>query len=999
MSWCRTSLGVFTCLFTALSLVVVSEAQELSFSIRSWRAEQGLPDNFVNQVVQDQRGYLWVGTAAGLARFDSVSFKEFRGLPDTTEFGYNIRDMAVSPSGSLLTLPASGGVVEWKDETPSVHPITASLSGTTLRDLFVEPGGAIWAGGEPTVLVRWENGVAQRFGTEEGINRRVNRISFAVDGRGRTWVASGEFLGWYHQGRLQRINQPMSEIGTAALIASARSGGVWIACAERLLRMENDRAVPVCGGEQWPARRAGIQCMVEDSLGRVWIGTRREGLYVFADGAIKKVALESRMVTSVIEDNEGNIWAATEGEGLCRLRPQTFTILNTKTGFSEDSSTSVCTDKSGAVWCANRNGGLVRYIDGVVQHYGAVSGGWLFASRVAVDSNGGIWMGSSSGVYRLDDGASQRLELLQPVMRGVNTLYGSRDGNMWVGSSLGLGYFHEGVYQQVENAPHRIDALAENSQGKIWMATSESHEARHQIRLFEYSAGRMNEALAPEEWSSGPIHVLYFDRKDSLWIGSAGGLVLKQGSRLTRFTTAQGLPDDLIAQILEDDAGYLWMAGRRALFRIKIDELQAVADGKLARGATALFGADDGLQDAAAPGGGQPRAWKGQDGRLWFTLHKGVVGFDPNSVALPRMPPPLYIEEVRLDQRVVRVFEPRLEVPAGVQRIKIRLAVLDYSHPEHVIVRYKLEGFDRDWIEVDRDRTASYARVPAGNYRLVVTAVNQSGVWAEQEASLLIGIAASWWQTGWFMAVVIVLAVAVVAWLARIWSVRKMRVRLERLEKEHALERERARIARNLHDELGGSLTQIGLLAERLRRHRNLEEIERTLGLLIRRTQGLATDLESIVWTVSPQNNSWDRLASFIGRYARLFFDGSGIECRLEGADAVPALPLEIEAQHEVLAISKEAMNNVLKHSKASTVTLRFQVVENVFELVIQDNGSGFEPSLKEHTERNGLHNMRTRAVELHGQITIESQPGAGTLITLRIPVQGGSVKPSARTN
>ena len=979
------------CIFASFSFVShAAGVEEQHFSIRSWRTEQGAPDNFINQVIQDKRGYIWIGTAAGLARFDSVSFKEFKNQPASSDFGYNIRDIALSPSGSLLTLPASGGVVEWKDEVASIHPVTASLAGTTLLDVFVEPGGAVWVGGEPTTLVRWENGITQRFGAADGINRRVNQISFAVDGRGRTWVASGEFLGWYHQGRLEPINQPSGEIGTALLIAPARSGGILIASAERLSRMENDRAVSIFEGDQWPARRAGIQCLLEDSAGRVWVGTRREGLFVFAGGVVRKVAMESRMITAIIEDTEGNIWVSTEGEGLCRVRPQTFTILNTKTGFAEDSSTSVCTDKTGAVWCANRNGGLVRYANGAVQHYGVVPGGWLFASRVATDSQGGIWLGSNNGVYRLN-AAFDRLDPVQPSMRAVQTLFGSRDGKMWVASSLGLGFFYDGIYQQVENAPHRIDALSENSEGKIWMATSESLEAHHQIRLFEYSDGRMNEVMAPAEWNSGPIHVLYFDRKDSLWIGSAGGLVLKQGSRFTRFTTAQGLPDDLIAQILEDDAGYLWMAGRHALFRVKIDELQAVADGKGTRVVTALFGADDGLQDAAAPGGGQPRAWKAQDGRLWFTFHKGVVGFDPGAVAVPRTPPPLYIDEVRLDQQVVRTFEPRLEVPAGVQRIRIRLAVLDYSHPEHVSVRYKLEGFDRDWIDVDQDRIASYARVPAGNYRLVVAATNQSGVWAEQESNLLIHVAAAWWQTRWFFFLVLVLAIALVAWLARIWSVRKMRVRLERLEKEHALERERARIARNLHDELGGSLTQIGLLAERLRRHRNLEEIEKTLGLLIRRTQGLATDLESIVWTVSPQNNSWDRLASFIGRYARLFFDGSGIECRLEGAETVPALPLAIEAQHEVLAISKEAMNNVLKHSKATTVTLTFQIVDHVFELRIQDNGMGFEPLLKEHAERNGLNNMRTRAAELNGRITIESHSGAGALVILCVPIQGGS--------
>ena len=963
------------------------------FSTRSWLVESGLPDNYVNQVVQDKHGYLWVGTAAGLARFDSVNFKEFRDPQTSAEFGYNIRDMAVDPDGALFTIPASGGVAVWKEGSMSVHPVTSALEGLTALDLFVEPDGAVWVGAEPATLIRWEKGRVSRFGQSDGINRRVNRISFATDGRGRTWVASGEFLGWYHDGKLVPLNQPMSEVGTALIIAPSRAGGLWIASAERLLRLDNDHATVVYDGPKWLAKRAGIQCLFEDSCGQLWIGTRRDGLYLYAGGEFRKISLASRMIQSVVEDTEGNIWVGTAGDGLCRLRLQTFTILDVQAGLIEDTSTSVCADPTGAIWCANRNGGLARYKGGAVQHFGATPSGWLFASRVAPDSEGNIWMGSNAGVYRITSEPTGKLELVQPSMRGVHILHGSRDGKMWVASTLGLGFFSDGKYTAVDSPPdglqYRIDALGENSQGAIWLATSEYRDARHQVRLLEYADGKLVERVAPGQWSLGPIHILYFDHNDSLWIGSAGGLVLKQGSKITRFSKANGLPDDFVTQIQEDGAGYFWMAGRQSLFRAKSDDLYAVAEGKSARVGAAIFGKDDGLQEAAAPGGGQPRSWKGPDGRLWFTLHKGVVGIDPATVVVPRASPPLYIEEVVLDQQSFPVPEPRLTIPAGVQQIKVRFSVLDFSHPEHVVLRYKLEGFEQGWNETDPDRTARYAHIPPGDYRLVVQAANQSGVWADKEASLLIHVAAAWWQTRWFFGAITLGAAALIAWAARIWAVRKLKVRLLRLEKEHALERERARIARNLHDELGGSLTQIGLLAERLKRHRNLEEIEKTLGLLIRRTQGLATDLESIVWTVSPQNNSWDRLASFIGRYARLFFNGTGIECRVEGAETVPALPLTIEAQHEALAICKEALNNALKHSKASAVTIRLAVSGDVFELIIQDNGSGFDPSLKEYSERNGLSNMSARSAELKGRLVIESSPGKGTSILLQVPLAG----------
>jgi len=216
---------------TSFECWAASTAQSLVFNVRSWQVEQGLPDNFVNEMVQDKRGYMWLGTAAGLVRFDSVTFKEFHDAGNSPDFGYNIRSISLTPEDTILTLPASGGVVEWKDGRPTVHPMTAELAGMTLLDLYVEPGGAIWVAAEPTSLIRWEKGKIERFGQNEGISRRVNRATFTTDGRGRTWVATGEYFGYYQDGKLVPWQSSSATLGTALLIAPARSGGVWVSSA------------------------------------------------------------------------------------------------------------------------------------------------------------------------------------------------------------------------------------------------------------------------------------------------------------------------------------------------------------------------------------------------------------------------------------------------------------------------------------------------------------------------------------------------------------------------------------------------------------------------------------------------------------------------------------------------------------------------------------------------------------------------------------------------
>jgi signal transduction histidine kinase len=376
-------------------------------------------------------------------------------------------------------------------------------------------------------------------------------------------------------------------------------------------------------------------------------------------------------------------------------------------------------------------------------------------------------------------------------------------------------------------------------------------------------------------------------------------------------------------------------------------------------------------------------AWRGRDGRLWFTTFEGVIGIDPTtSLSLPS-PPRVYIDRVEVNQKRWPANAPiRLEPGDG--PLRFRFVAINYSAPDQVRLRHRLAGYDFGWVETSRDRSATYGRLPPGKYTLQVTAANADAKWAPM-ATLPIEVLPSWWQTWWARAAFEAGFSLGVAGLARYWSVRRLHRRLERLEREHALEKERARIARDLHDDLGGSLTQIGLLADRVRRQAAEPAVKPALGQLVWRTRRLADELESIVWTVSPRNNTWDKLACFIDQYARSFCRDTPLACSVTGLDRVPALPLSPEAQHNILSVVKEALNNVLKHAHASTVTVDMHVTpDDMFELRITDDGTGFDPASPEHSEHNGLSNMNIRMTGLGGEIEIKSSIGRGTKVCLR---------------
>lgn len=956
------------------------------YHLQGWLVDQGLPHNVVNRVVQDHRGFLWVATLGGLARFDGREFRDYP-LPELPpSASLNIRDLAVENEATLVMLPATGGIWRLRDGVYSLHPASADVADKTLLSLLVAPDGVLWVGTNASTVMRWKDGHMITLGPNEGLTGRPGtRIFFAQDAVGRTWIANGEFVGWYANGKLTRL--PIDTHGAAA-IALARSGGIWIATPDQLLKWENEKLEAICSRTEWISPVASVQQLYEDRGGVLWIGTRRLGLFRIVDGKPIAEATEHFQISAITEDNDANLWVSMDGGGINRLRRKTFALLDSADGLQDNISTSVCEDATGAIWCADRAGGAVRMQEGVAKTFDRTpEGGSLYASNISPDREGNIWIGAVSGLYRLKADASGPLQKMEPAISPVRLLYCSSKNEMWTawgydrGERYKFGYFRKGAYQAFSAregfAGQHIVAVAEAPDGVIWVGADDG-------QLLEFRDGKFIERVARDDPKTGRIHTILVDQKGGLWIGTERGLILREGDKLYRFTRADGLPDDFITQALEDSRGRLWLCTRRGFCSLATAELRDLAAGRISRVTGTTFGSEEGLPGISAPTGGQPMSWKARDGRLWFVTSRGIVGFDPMASLAVHPSPTVYIDQVLLDGESVSAA--KLKLPPGSHRIEFNFVALNYSAPEKVRMRHQLVGFDQDWVETGAERSAAYPHLPPGKYALQVIAANQDGRWSPAAATLSFIVTPAWWQTWWWRTGALLIFTAAVALLARFFFLRRLKRQLDRLEQEHALEKERARIARDLHDDLGGSLTQIGMLADRLNRQADSSPLRLGLKQLAGRTRGLAGELESIVWAVSPKNDTWDRLASFIAQFVQRFFRDTTIACSAEGAESIPALPLAPEAQHHVLAIVKEAMNNVLKHSQATQVTITMSFAAQIFEMRVRDNGIGFDPAAGEHAERNGLTNMRTRADEIGGSLDIVSQRTTGTELTVRIP-------------
>lgn len=966
---------------------LVATPPDPEYQTRAWTTDDGLPHNSTSRMVQDHAGFLWFATVGGLARFDGRQFREIRPPLAHQPRGFNIRGLAEENPGTLLLLPTSGAVLRLADGAWTIHPVTSALNERheIPDDLHVDASGTLWVATASGRLVRWSaDKGAIFFDGSAGATTRFRRYSYATDAAGKTWIASDSLLAWDHDGELQSYEHPPHE---PVLIASGRDGRVWVCTDRSLQRLDQGRLVLESAAVPWSGEFMSVRDVFEDSRGTLWIASYRQGLFCYAGGRFRAIPVPFSSVLSVGEDREGNIWLTTDGGGVVQLREKAYRLYNAAAGLAHDIVSSMAEDAGGRMWLADRTGGLARVeLDGSLRVGDELSRPRIYSNAVCIDARDRVWFGGGqSGLFRWQPGTSEAPILLPAPRADLHVLFLARNGDVWFAADPDtVGFYREDQLHLVSSTDgfrRRIRCIAEDRAGGIWLGASTGE-------LLRWDGKRCEVYDATRGFPPQPVHVIHADSDNRLWIGTAGGLVIKDGEQFHRLTQAQGLTDDIIMQIVEDDEARLWFAARRGLFYAAKSELLAAARGSPDGIVSHVFGRNWGLVGLNPTPNYQPAAAKGRDGRLWFATSQGAVVVEPAKLPKNLPPPPVLVDEVQLDGSSLSATAP-LRIPSGRHRVEFRFAALSYTAPENVVLRHRLEGVDQLWIETGSDRMASYTNLAPGDYRLRVMARNSTGRWNTEGATLALTVVPAWWETTGFRVSGLLLLTALTAWLARTIAQHRLRQRLRRLQQEHALEKERVRIARDLHDDLGASLTELGLLAERLV-GTPVPELPPQLAGLARRTQRLSTELSGIVWTMSPRNCTLDRLAEFIRSYAQRVLHGTPINCNFKGGEDFPPLPLAPDLQHQLIAAVKETLNNVLKHSRATEAVVELRYREGRFEIHLSDNGRGFSTAAAGEADGNGLRNIRTRIDEIGGEVVIASAVGNGTKMIIRVPLPGG---------
>lgn len=916
------------------------------FTVDSWSVEQGLPGSEVISITQTKDGYLWIGTLYGLVRFDGNQFTVFN------------------------------------------QANTPALDSDRIVFLFEDSASNLWVGTDSGGLLAIKNGVVKNFGAPAG----GGKITFAQEqSSGDVLFTASTGIVSYHDGKINFAPRVVAPSLSRTFIPS-KAGGIWQIFGNTVQRWNNNRVEKKFGILPWG--NAVVTAALEDEKTNLIVGTHGAGIFwLNADGQWQNVStnqgLSSIYVLSLCMDDEGNLWVGTDGGGLDRIRPE---IFNSPENLPTRDAQSLSPDANGGFWVAFNAAGITHWRkDGPIQNFAI--GQALNAWTVLVTERQQIWAGTrDEGLFHLEE--DHFVPIQDARIRGsqIFALFESRDGQIWAGTPRGLGNFDGQKWNLFTTrdglSENSVRAIAQDATGTIWIGTE-----NYGLNIFK------DGKISPVSTTSivDNISCLYADTNGALWAGTFGhGLARLKDGKWKTISSKDGLASDSISYIFQND-GNFWIGSNLGLMRIQKNSLDDFADGKTNSFFCRTYGSADGLPTRECSIGSQPAACQTIDGKLWFPTVKGVASLNPSELKPDLIPPTVKIESVLVDghqqktNQLATSWPQTVTVAPGGDQSKVQLEIhytaLDFSAPNLVKFKYRLEGYQNEWTAAGNERVARYPKLPPGHYRFSVIAFNEDGVQNENDGSLEVIVLPQFWQTWWFRVGAILFVLAVVAGMVRYISTQKLQRELQRHKQQEALERERARIARDLHDQLGANLTQVALLGEMAEADKNEpQEIESHAQQISQTARETTRSLDEIVWAINPANDTLEGLTNYAFKYAQEFLELANVRCRVDAPAQLPPISIPPEVRHNVFLAFKEAVNNVVKHAQAGEARIRLKLQPDKFIFEIEDNGKGIS-DLSAKRDRSGLRNMRKRMEDIHGAFEIIPATGQGTIVRLIVSI------------
>ena len=1004
---CSIGLRLFLTRANASDLALGEAAR----TTRIWRNVDGLPSDSVTALIQTRDGFLWVGTSAGLVRFDGVKFAMVKVAASPLNNPLHITSLCEDSAGCLWIGTGKDGLFQLIQGKVRRYTTALGLLDDSVTSLAADKRGMVWIGTK-SGLTLWTGHDFKSFTTHDGLpDKIVSGVNVARSGT--VWITTRVGMCRYTNGHIMPYALQTDSQGRSPEYLGAyedRRGNLWAFGDTYLINLTENKRLNYFRNSESASLRIWSLCEGRD--GRLWIGTSGRGLCCFEDNRFQPVILgENRWsydVRAICEDREGNLWLGTSGGGLVQLRCQSTHVMRVGQGLPTGSPTALALDTGGRIYVGMQRAGLFVGESGGFER--VRGSGRLavenFVTSVWASRDGTVWAGTlGGGLYGLREGRGVHITTANGLADdAVLAVCVDLEGSVW--ASTGAGTVHrfgaqgEAGFDTEQGLPGTpVTVLSPTATGGLWLGTQDGQILREE-------RGKFTRIGTTQDPGHHPVLALLEGEQTRLWIGTGGGGLSCLASGMTvNWNMNNGLPSDIVAGLVKDKADNLWLATGAGIYRVSRNDIHQVLDNPRIPLACKLM-SDVKTGTASTTVLGEPRALLSPDGDLWFATSEGLMNVDTHQSEIAQAVFPVYIESASFGgQPPISLLPGASQSPGGNDRtpveppvdsrsLEMHFTALSYFAPENLQFRHKLEGSDSDWVDDAGVRFVRYSRLPYGHYRFRVAARNVDGDWQEAAETFAFIIRTPIYFRTWAIFFYGISAVALVAGIVRIVSHRRLRFTLARLEQQESLQRERMRIARDMHDEMGSKLTKISFLSERAQVDaKSVGPLGEKIESIAQTSRELLKTMDEIVWVVNPRNDTLENLITYLSHHAVEYFQTTSLECELRLPEEIPHYALSSEMRHDLFLTFEEVLNNVLKHSGATNVQVEMIIHAQEFELKVTDNGRGFavpafsaaKVSARGGRGGNGLRNMRQRLAALGGECLISSQPGAGVTVTMRI--------------
>ncbi|HUR34971.1 MAG TPA: two-component regulator propeller domain-containing protein [Vicinamibacterales bacterium] len=941
-----------------------------------------MPDSSIYALAQDGEGYIWVGTEAGPYRFDGARFAAWNVLTNTNGKTTATRALQGATDGSMwVGFVAPGGIAVFRRGVVRVYGEADGLPPATVSTIVEDPDGNHWAGTASGLYLlrgeRWE-----RWDEDRGVPSGPIAAAYVMRDR-RLLVTAGRALLQFDR-ESQRFAEIASMHDDPRAIGEDPFGAILVSDQEDGFR----RALPGSARLETFERGRG-RALVRDRRNNIWVGTAGQGVWrvkfdpdgrvLFTERATALTGLLADGVVAVMEDREGNIWAGTP-EGLNRLTPHKVAQVT----------------NIGLVAGVERGGAGTLWVGTVDELLEMPSGSDRMSSRrhpldgarlraLHADTAGTLWVATNHGLSRLRDGALVPLPLRNPSTMPLTVDSITSDGasGVWVfDNEHGLLHWRNGAFESTalpaSLAGTRVGATMTDSTGRAWFTFSNGEVATSRdgdFRVYGKSDGI----------DGGVYQALYEDGDHVIWLGGTNGLTRYNG-RFVTTRSDRGFPVANVTAIVDDGQGTLWVGSGAGILQIRTAEWEQLLGDPSYQPKFRLYDRSDGLAGLPFVYSLNRRAIRSDDGRLWFVTGRGLTIIDPAELGEDDVPHPVRVEGVLANgARVTMTPGSTLSLPAGTNRLEVEYSAINLTSPLRQHFRYRLEGFDSEWVDAGARRQAFYTNLPPRAYTFRVMTSDADGGWSNAEAATLeFAIQPVFYQTTWFLGLGVV---AVALAIGASW-----RLHVRRVRRQFALLiGERSRLSRELHDTLLQSLVGIALQFDAMANDPQFTSSETQRWEFVRMRRRVEDYIrearQSISDLRSPKLETQD-LVTALREAGEREVEGRAIELSFHQRGTPRAYPAGLEEQ--MLKIGREAIVNAARHAHADRIAVELESSDQALTLRVTDNGTGFDPRsvASDGTPHYGLTSMRERAEDIGGQFTIESSEGRGTRVEATVPLQ-----------